>query len=290
MKRWGWTTGIIALLLVLAVLKLTEQHQASDRAYDSADGLLQETALRHSGEKLQFEENRLYEGDLLLVNGDYPIHPQSGVPDVVELSGQPELTGGAVLLDNGIRLSRSVALKFAVMVEAASQEGVNHFMISSAYRDQAEQSRLYKEKGADYALPAGSSEHNLGLALDIGSTQGKMSGQEEGKWLERNAAKYGFVLRYPADKTEVTGISFEPWHFRYVGLPHSIAMDRNNLVLEEYLELLAEKKAVSTTVDGRTYEILHYGPDELSEMQVPKGRDCVLSGDNKGGLVVTVYP
>ncbi|CAM3377604.1 MULTISPECIES: M15 family metallopeptidase [Saccharibacillus] len=287
MKRRGFLVLVIALLLAAAIVK---GMQRGDDGYGAAEGLIQEIALRSSGEKLLASEEQLYEGDLLLVNGEYPMHPESEAPDVVELSGRPELTGGAVLLDNDIRLSRGVALKFAVMAEAAAQEGVNRFMISSGYRDRAEQSRLYKEKGADYALPAGYSEHNMGLALDIGSTRGRMADAEEGKWLEQNAARYGFVLRYPADKTDVTGISFEPWHFRYVGLPHSLIMKRSNLALEEYVELLRDKKAVSTTVDGRSYEIRYYDSGEIPQLRVPEGREYALSGDNKGGLILTLYP
>ncbi|NGZ76503.1 M15 family metallopeptidase [Saccharibacillus sp. VR-M41] len=290
MKRWGVITGIVALLLVLAVFKLLDQRGVLGDHYESADGLIQEIALRSSGEKLKPEENRPYEGDLLLVNGDHPVRAEGTQPDVTELYGHPELTGRASLMDSGIRLSRRVALKFVVMLDAAAEDGVSHFLISSGYRDKLEQSRLYKEKGADYALPAGYSEHHLGLALDIGSTEGQMGEADEGKWLERNAARYGFVLRYPADKTDVTGISFEPWHFRYVGLPHSVLMQKNELVLEEYLDLLQQKKAISTTIGGSKYEVCYYGPDDLSELRVPKNRDYALSGDNRGGLILTVYP
>lgn len=290
MKRWGFITVIAALLLIVAIFKPADHRGVLGDHYESADGLIQEIALRKSGEALQVTEEDLYAGDLLLVNNDYPARPQGTKPDVVELFGHSELTGRASLLDSTIRLSRSVALKFVVMLDAAAADGVEHFLISSGYRDQAEQSRLYKEKGADYALPAGRSEHQLGLALDVGSTEGTMGKAEEGKWLEQHAARYGFVLRYPADKTEITGISFEPWHFRYVGLPHSVLMKKYNMALEEYVELLEEKKAISTTVGGREYEVCYYGPDEQLELKIPKNRDYALSGDNRGGLILTVYP
>ncbi|CAM4207423.1 M15 family metallopeptidase [Saccharibacillus endophyticus] len=287
MKKRGFAAVIIILLLIIAVFKLTEQRSGSA---DSADGLIQEIALRNSGQSLQASEDQLYAGDLLLVNGDYPMRPQGTQPDVTELFGHSELTGPASLLDRDIRLSRGVAMKFVVMADAAANEGIEHFLISSGYRDELEQSRLYKEKGSDYALPPGYSEHHLGLALDIGSTEGPMAEAKEGKWLEKNAARYGFVLRYPADKTGITGISFEPWHFRYVGLPHSLLMQKNNLVLEEYLAMLEKKEAISTTVNGREYVVCYYGPDRLSELKIPKGRDYALSGDNRGGLILTLYP
>ncbi|MBU5494611.1 D-alanyl-D-alanine carboxypeptidase family protein, partial [Enterococcus sp. S177_ASV_20] len=108
-------------------------------------------------------------------------------------------------------------------------------IINSGYRDFDEQSVLYQEMGAEYALPAGYSEHNSGLSLDVGSSLTKMERAPEGKWIEENAWKYGFILRYPEDKTELTGIQYEPWHIRYVGLPHSAIMKEKNFVLEEYM-------------------------------------------------------
>lgn len=292
MKKWGLITTLIAVLLVAAVFRLAEQRGWISLGAEakSVDGMIQEIALRDSGEKLWVKEDQLYKGDLLLVNQDHKVRAEGTQPDVTELAGKPELLGRAALLEHKIQLSRRVALKFAAMLDAAAEDGVTHFMISSGYRSEAEQGKLYAEKGGDYALPPGYSEHHLGLALDVGSTEGTMAKADEGKWLEKKAARYGFVLRYPADKTEVTGISFEPWHFRYVGLPHSMIMQRNHLVLEEYLDLLKEKKAISTTIEGDRYEVCYYGPDEITRLRIPKNRDYALSGDNRGGLILTVYP
>ncbi len=104
--------------------------------------------------------------------------------------------------------------------------------------------------GADYALPAGYSEHNSGLSLDIGSGLTQMDRAPEGKWIEKNAWKYGFILRYPSDKTDVTGIQYEPWHIRYAGLPHSTIMQKMNLALEEYLDYLKEEESISASIEG----------------------------------------
>lgn len=292
MKKWGIITTLLAVLLAAAVFRLAEQRGWISLGAEakSVDGMIQEIALRDSGDHPEVEEDQLYKGDLLLVNADYKIRPQGTQPDITELARKPELLGRAALLDHKLELSRRVALKFAAMIDEAAEDGVTHFMISSGYRSEAEQSKLYAEKGGDYALPPGYSEHHLGLALDVGSTEGMMAKADEGKWLEKNAARYGFVLRYPADKTEVTGISFEPWHFRYVGLPHSMIMERNHLVLEEYLDLLQAKRSISTTIEGEEYEVCYYGPDEIAELRLPKNRDYALSGDNRGGLILTVYP
>ncbi len=111
---------------------------------------------------------------------------------------------------------------------------------------------------ADYALPAGYSEHNSGLSLDVGSGLRQMDRAPEGKWIEKNAWKYGFILRYPSDKTDVTGIQYEPWHIRYVGLPHSTIMQKMNLALEEYLDYLKEEESISASIEGEKYTMSYY--------------------------------
>ncbi len=97
--------------------------------------------------------------------------------------------------------------------------------------------------GSNYALPAGYSEHNLGLSLDVGSTQKKMEKAPEGKWIEENVWKHGFVLRYPKNKSNITGIQYEPWHIRYVGLPHSAIMQKGENYIRGILRLLEREKS-----------------------------------------------
>ena len=77
-----------------------------------------------------------------------------------------------------------------------------------------------------------------------------------GQWLAANSWKYGFILRYPADKTEITGYIYEPWHFRYVGEPHAEYMYKNDLCLEEYYALLQEEGIITyTTEAGVSYAV-----------------------------------
>jgi D-alanyl-D-alanine carboxypeptidase len=86
----------------------------------------------------------------------------------------------------------------------------------------------------------GSSEHEIGLALDIYSPDYKQLNSgfgdtEEGKWLAEHCAEYGFILRYPLGKEEITGIEFEPWHFRYVGKAAAKIITENEITLEEFV-------------------------------------------------------
>ncbi|WP_397330348.1 D-alanyl-D-alanine carboxypeptidase family protein [Paenibacillus lautus] len=285
---------LVIFLLVGCESIMTETPNVNDRV-ESRDG--QESKAGSDTQSnppsavqtIRVTDEQVTRGNLVLVNKDHPLD-QGAVPkDIVTLFENKDLMHGYVVLDNTIRLSLSVAEKFGDMVEAAGEDGVNRFMISSGYRDEGEQEQLYREKGSDYALPPGYSEHNLGLSMDIGSTQQSIDRSPEGKWLKEHAWAHGFILRYPEDKTEITGIQYEPWHFRYVGQPHSMIMKELNLTLEEYLDYLKEQSSYTTTVEGKEYEI-KYVPvtSKDMEIEIPAGSEYEISGNNIDGIIVTV--
>lgn len=136
------------------------------------------------------------------------------------------------------------------------------YWIASAYRSYEKQQSLVDEdvnicmgRGMTYeaalkevykeTMPAGCSEHQTGLALDIlcsGNTNMDVSQMEEpgNKWLRNNCYKYGFILRYPENKSSITGVNFEPWHFRYVGKEAAKYIMKNNLTLEEFYKKLGD--------------------------------------------------
>ncbi|MBP1976976.1 M15 family metallopeptidase [Cohnella thailandensis] len=233
-------------------------------------------------------KDQVYSGPLVLVNREHKIRPEALPEDIVDLSEQDDLTEGYSLLDPSIELSEAVALRFRELVEGAARDGVRNLRISSGYRNNSEQEELYEEKGSDYALPAGHSEHNLGLSLDLGSTTGAIDQSAEGKWLKKHAWDYGFILRYPKDKVDLTGIQYEPWHFRYVGLPHSRIMKEKNFVLEEYLAYLKEKESIVAEEDGVRYRISYVPVTKRTEFKVPVDGSYEISGDNSDGVIVTV--
>lgn len=117
-------------------------------------------------------------------------------------------------------------------------------------------------------------------------------------WIKENYYKYGFIRRYPEGKTEITGVSDEPYHFLYVGVPHAYYMYKNDLCLEEYLELLRTRHAFGssegnlsfTTEDSVCYEV-YYVPAEGDVVTVPvyiNNDSYSISGNNANGFVVTV--
>lgn len=158
----------------------------------------------------------------------------------------PELTE----VEGGKQLRPEAAQAYNEMVEAAKAEGVN-FVVISAYRSYKEQRSLwftYEEKyGRKYAnrmdATPGASEHQLGLALDLGSSDGKCKLYEcfkntaTGKWLYDNAYKYGFILRYPEGKESITGVMYTPWHYRYIGKDEAKKVFDSGQTLEEFYGL-----------------------------------------------------
>lgn len=292
MKKWVF---LLFLVLCLGFAFFNKESSFQDKAevqrYEKNNNdYLDNSETSESFQTIEITKEQVFQGNLLLVNNEYPIHQESIKSDVINLFKHKELTKGYGLPDIEIKLSEDVAHKFSVMIAAAEKEGVHHFLINSGFRDFDEQSVLYQEMGSDYALPAGHSEHNLGLSLDVGSTQMKMEEAPEGKWLEKNAWKYGFILRYPKDKTEVTGIQYEPWHIRYVGLPHSVIMEEKNFALEEYLDYLKEEGTISTSVNGEKYEIFYYPVTKNIDIHVPSNLHWKISGNNIDGVIVTVFP
>ncbi|MCM3118647.1 VanY-A/VanY-F/VanY-M family D-Ala-D-Ala carboxypeptidase [Neobacillus sp. MER 74] len=286
MKKWGFLLFLFVCLSFAWVYKIWSiQDKVEVQRYEHLD----QSETSESFETREMTKDQVFQGNLLLVNNGFPVHPESIKSDVVNLSTHKEMTKGYGLLANEIKLSADVAHKFSEMIAAAEKDGVHHFSINSGFRDFDEQSVLYQEMGSDYALPAGHSEHNLGLSLDVGSTQMKMDVAPEGRWIEKNAWKYGFIIRYPKDKTAITGIQYEPWHIRYVGLPHSAIMKEKNFSLEEYLDFLKEQKAIITTIHGEKYEITYYPVSKDTTIHVPSNLSWDLSGNNMDGVIVTVF-
>lgn len=136
---------------------------------------------------------------------------------------------------------------FDRMQADAAEEGINIY-ISSGFRSYDYQAGLYqryvdkdgKAEADRYSARAGHSEHQTGLAFDLNSIDESFADTKEGKWVNRNCCKYGFIIRYPADKEDVTGYKWEPWHIRYLGEDTAKAVYDSGLCLEEYLGITSE--------------------------------------------------
>ncbi len=185
---------------------------------------------------LAVKEQQEQEADnLILVNGQNPI-PERYTVELVEL-------------ENGEQVSRNIYGPLTEMLEAARGSNWNLLpQVVSGYRTQEMQQQIYEGKiqqfcqdgytreeaeqlaGQWVALP-GHSEHQLGLAVDInGATNGLY------QWLQENSYRYGFIFRYPGNKTSQTGVAEEVWHYRYVGVEAATKMYQQGICLEEYVE------------------------------------------------------
>ena len=186
--------------------------------------------------------------DVLLVNPWNPV-PEDYVPDLVELD---DYYGSA-----GMQVDRSCYDALLRMIDDCNTAGSRAYVLSS-YRSFEYQQKLFDRKvntlmadglsrtdaetqAATVVVRPGTSEHHLGLAVDIIDTalwaleeaQENLPAQ---KWLMENSWRYGFILRYPRDKAAVTGVIYEPWHYRYVGEELAAELYECGLTLEEYLE------------------------------------------------------
>lgn len=140
---------------------------------------------------------------------------------------------------------------------AAKKAKVGDLWAQSAYRSVERQEELFTKKVNEYMSygkskeeaemltrqfinESNTSEHNLGLAVDFNYINNDFEKTKAFAWLTENAEKYGFVLRYRKDKEEITKVSYEPWHWRYVGQEHAVAMNELDMCLEEYIQYLED--------------------------------------------------
>ena len=140
----------------------------------------------------------------------------------------------------GVDQTASTALK--QLQQAASTAGHNIPLISG-FRSYSRQQTLYNNYVArdgqaladTYSARPGHSEHQTGLAFDVGKLDDNYGSTPAGIWLKENCHKYGFIIRYPKGKESITGYQYEPWHIRYVGVEHATKIMNQNITLEEYL-------------------------------------------------------
>ncbi len=290
---------LILCLLLAALAALLLPRVAAKKLQgpgdDAIDAIVASSSRKYT--KLSLNQEDMYRGDLVLVNKDNPI----AVQDQITLTQ----------LRNEQAVATRCYPQLQAMMDDCRAQGL-YPMICSSFRTKAKQEELFYNKvtrlieegyapedarraaGREVALP-GTSEHQLGLAVDIctESNQSLDTSQLESpvqQWLMANCHRYGFILRYGTDKSDLTGIIYEPWHYRFVDLPHSIYMAENGLCLEEYIALLrkysVDKAHLQIDTDEGRYEV-YFCPG--LEVYVPSGEVYSISGNNVDGFIVTVH-
>lgn len=190
------------------------------------------------------KETDLNQGYMMLVNKFYHLNENYQPEDIVDVP--------ITYAYDDNKISNEVLKAFKNMWAKAKKDGLS-LIITSSYRTYEDQEKIWNsyafresEEWADsYAARAGYSEHQTGLALDIvtyDSTMDNFKDSPEAKWLAENAYKYGFILRYPEGKENITGYDYEPWHYRYVGIENAKKIYDEGITFEEYYAYYIENK------------------------------------------------
>ena len=216
---------IPAVLVMIVVIIMIELFHRPDVLF-IVENTWQQKSLSAEMKKVNFNKNILkpvavldikkgktaviYNSTLSLVNAEYPI----GEELVFKLVDYK---------DTGVLMDESVVDNYAKLSAEVEKHTGDHLFVMSHYRNDQVQKALYEQDKTKAALP-GASEHQTGLALDVYVSNYAGAGflkSSAGQFVNKNCWKYGFIIRYPLFKKHITGIRFEPWHIRYVGLPHS---------------------------------------------------------------------
>lgn len=246
--------------------------------------------------KIELDKRKVYCGNLLLVNASYPLR-NSNIGDLLP----------ADACFPNILLKRDAANILQLILEKI--EAGDAIVPVSGYRSAEEQTSIYttslRENGELFtkkfvAIP-NHSEHQTGLAIDLGINKKEIDFicpdfPYEGicDKFRRTAPDYGFIERYAKDKEKITGISHEPWHFRYVGYPHSKIIEENGFSLEEYITFIKayrdDCRLLCEKLIGAEIEI-YYVPANDDKTQIVVQEDCVyqISGNNIDGFIVTIW-
>jgi zinc D-Ala-D-Ala dipeptidase/carboxypeptidase len=245
---------------------------------------------------ITLQKENIYKGNLILVNAEHPLRffPEEGfIPADVKF---PKI----LMKNDAANILQLILNKIRCYDEIIPVSG---------FRSVSEQRQIYADSLRDHgesftkkyvALP-GHSEHQTGLAIDLGIKKEvidfiRPDFPYEGICQEfrKMAIRYGFVERYQRAKEKITGIAHEPWHFRYVGYPHSDLMNTNHLSLEEYVDFLKKfeygKQHLQTEVHGKQIEVF-YVPAEgtQSTILIPEQSVYQVSGNNVDGFIITLW-
>lgn len=181
-----------------------------------------------------------------------------------------------------------------MLTDCAAATGCDDVTVRLAYVTAAEAqdsnvSRSLRTNAEDYKTGMGC---DLLIYTDEGSSQKLSSNAAVTAWLDQNAARYGFVVRYPNDKAEQTGVAEYTEYYRYVGVPHATYMKEKGWCLEEYLVYLhaytSKDRLTIQGLDGKTYEVYYCAVTGVGTISCPTNYNYTISGTNEGGVVVTI--
>lgn len=235
----------------------------------------------------------IYRGNLILVNSQNPIHSEISEHSLVSVDGKNPST---LLEHNSARMLRRLIREIQAEKQIVSVSG---------WRSKEEQTKIYNDSLTDngeefthkfVALP-GCSEHQTGLAIDLAENKSNIDFIRPDfpykgicQKFRKRAPYLGFIERYPRGSEDITHIAWEPWHFRFVGYPHSIIMKKEKMTLEEYHNFIKKHlyrcNPLVLFSCGHKYEI-SYQKANRGTTSIDVTDDCMISGNNMDGYIIT---
>lgn len=244
-------------------------------------------------------EEAMYTGELILVNNwtAYRFPAEQALSNIYA-----EKTGSYYVRDTTVFLApAAMAALNGMMDDFRAQGGSKTVNVVAGYRTAEDQQHLFDQSAErnglahaeKFVAKPGGSEHHTGYAVDLhirheDGTSEEYTGTGEYAWINEHCQDYGFVVRYDRAKADLTGIDNEPWHFRYVGIPHAARMAEEDLCLEEYVEELKQytfDQPLTIRCAAGTYAVW-YTPGTAAYL--PDSGEYTVSGNNVDGVVVTV--
>lgn len=249
------------------------------------------------------KEDDIYKGQLVLVNNkiNWKFNNEDDFMSVYDYK-----TSAYKVKDKNVQLDKFVIEHLNNMMDDfKAEKNISDVIVVSGYRSYEYQQNLYnqrvakdgKAEASKWVANAGGSEHHTGYALDFSiynddGTSQDYTGEGQYSWLNENCYKYGFIVRYTPEKSSITGVSYEPWHFRYVGIPHSKIMVEKNLCYEEYIDYLKDyefnKQHLKVSTGNKNYEIYYIKAEaDITQVPVPKNNTYTISGNNVDGFIIS---
>ncbi len=301
---------VVAVVSFATVNTIISRHENSsslntnNSSISDSTGVLETTVPDGNYETITLAYSNIKKGSLVLTNLSNYLGNDDAPNSLVPIYSNKSDCYRVKDLETSLTSSTVKALNN--LLTAYNQEhDADEIMVTSGYRTVEQQNAYYQEylKGTNDVFkggvfPGGFSDYNTGAGFDLGifPKSGESSSyytpDGEYSWIAENASQYGFILRYPADKTGITNHKTLTYHFRYVGFPHSYYMTQNNLCLEEYIEELKQYTATPLKISAfsKDYEIYYIRANENSDTvaYIPKNVSYTVSGNNIDGFILTL--
>lgn len=310
-------SGVYGISVLSHPLDIAEAAAASDESSDSSakknqvsEPEIKPAVLLKKMTSITRSAEQIHDGYLILVNKDNSCYHNG--ENVISLLGDNVKSDSYMVTDDSVRLDEGIVDNVNAMFDDFySIYGENSVIMACGFRSEELQQELFDDEinskgeteGEMWVAPPGYSEHQTGYAFDLdllleeGTSGIDYDGQGIYSWINENSSQYGFILRYPEGKDDITGYEYEPWHFRYVGVPEALYITEHGLTLEEYIKTVQAHNVndpilIKDRGDGEKMWCTYFVPADKdggdTKVPVPVEYDYTVSGDNISGFIVTV--